>query len=74
MSIIFIRKCIINPRLFITIISLIFLISCEPNTIDKQVEELFSKTKKNDITQIAYSVADSLDTKASKLLIANKDG
>ena len=74
MSIIFIRKRTINPRLFITIFSLIFLISCEPNTIDKQVEELFSKTKKNDITQIAYSLADSLDTKASKLLIANKDG
>ena len=70
MNILFIRNGIINPRLFITIISLIFLISCEPNTIDKQIEELVSTTEKNDIIEIAYSLADSLDTKASELLIA----
>ena len=73
MSILYIKNSTINPRLLITIISLVFLNSCEPNTIDKQVEELFSKTEKYDITKIAYSLADSLDTKASKLLIDNKD-
>jgi hypothetical protein len=70
MNIIFIRNCIINPRLFITIISLICLISCEPNTIDKQVDEIITTTNDFDITKIAYSLADSLDTKPSKLLIA----
>jgi len=57
-------------RSFITLFSLFILVSCEPNTIEKQVEELVSETEKKDITQIAYSLADSLDTKASKLLIA----
>ena len=60
----------IYSRLFVTLFSLFILVSCEPNTIEKQVEELVSETEKKDITQIAYSLADSIDTKASRLLIA----
>jgi len=60
----------IFSRLLVTLFSLFILVSCEPNTIEKQVEELVSETEKKDITQIAYSLADSLDTKASKLLIS----
>jgi hypothetical protein len=70
MNTIYTRKYKIDSSLFIIIFSLLSLVSCEPNTIEKQIEELVSETEKNDIKQIAYSLADSLDTKASELLIA----
>jgi hypothetical protein len=60
----------IYSPLSIIIFFLLALVSCEPNTIEKQIEEIVSATEKNDIIEIAYSLADSLDTKASELLIA----
>lgn len=60
----------IYSLLFIIIFSQLALVSCEPKTIEKQIEELVSETEKNDIVEIAYSLADSLDIKASELLIA----
>jgi hypothetical protein len=59
----------IKPSLFLSLFFILILTSCGPNTIEQQVDEIITTTKKEDITKIAYSLADSLNTKAFKLLI-----
>jgi hypothetical protein len=53
---------------FIYSIILIFS-SCGPNNIEDQVQQLIESNDTKERTEIAYSLADSLDTKASKLLL-----
>lgn len=53
---------------FIYSVVLIFS-SCGSNNIEDQVEQLIESNDAEERTEIAYSLADSLDTKASKLLI-----
>lgn len=53
---------------FIYSIILIFC-SCSPNNIEDQVQQLVGSNDVEERTEIAYSLADSLDTKASKLLL-----
>ena len=55
--------------LLLIIFSSLFLTSCENNTIESQIEELISLKNREKIKKIAYSLADSLDTKASNLLL-----
>ena len=45
--------------------------SCGPNNIEQQVKQLIESNDDEERTEIAYSLADSLDTKASKLLFDN---
>jgi hypothetical protein len=42
---------------------------CGPGTIENQVEKLIITSEKKDITEIGYSLADSVNVKAPKLLI-----
>ncbi len=72
-------KPILKCSLFYCLI--ITIMACGPGTIENQVEELISSSEKKDITEIAYSLADSINVKAPKLLIEaypkdviNKDG
>ena len=53
---------------FIYSVVLIFS-SCGSNNIKDQVEQLIGSNDAEERTEIAYSLADSLDIKASKLLI-----
>ena len=48
---------------------ILLLTSCGSNNIEDQVEEIVRTSEKEEINEIAYSLADSLDLKASKLLI-----
>jgi hypothetical protein len=48
---------------------ILLLTSCGSNNIEDQVEEIVRTSDKEEINEIAYSLADSLDLKASKLLI-----
>ena len=60
-------RIIKNSILFLGVFLLI--VSCGPGSIEDQVEQLVSTSEKKDVQEIAYSLADSLDIKASKLLI-----
>ena len=46
---------------------ILLLTSCGSNNIEDQVEEIVRTSEKEEINEIAYSLADSLDLKASKL-------
>jgi len=48
---------------------ILLLTSCGSNNIEDQVDEIIRTSEKEEINEIAYSLADSLDVKASKLLI-----
>ena len=60
-------RIIKNSILFLGLFLL--MVSCGPGSIEDQVEQLVSTSEKKDVQEIAYSLADSLDIKASKLLI-----
>lgn len=55
--------------LFYLVTTTIFFISCSTTSIEKQVQLLIESNDIEERTEIAYSLADSLDTKASKLLL-----
>ena len=57
-------------RLFFSIFSAtIFFSSCSPINIEQQVQQLIEANDIKKRRDIAYALADSLDTKASKLLL-----
>ena len=57
-------------RLFFSIFSAtIFFSSCSPINIEQQVQQLIESNDIEKRRDIAYALADSLDTKASKLLL-----
>ena len=57
-------------KLFISIFSvIIFFSSCSPINIEQQVQQLVESNDIDKRKDIAYALADSLDTKASKLLL-----
>jgi hypothetical protein len=55
-------------KIFIFFILLTF--SCGPGTIEEQVESLISTPEREDIKDIAYSLADSVNVKSSELLLS----
>ena len=61
------KKLIILLTFFYSFI--ILFTSCGPNNIEDQVQQLVESNDAEERTEIAYSLADSLDTKASKLLL-----
>ena len=56
-------------KIYFSFFLILLLISCGSNNIEDQVDEIIRTSEKEEINEIAYSLADSLDVKASKLLI-----
>ena len=56
-------------KIYYSFFLILLLTSCGSNNIEDQVEEIIKTSEKEEIDEIAYSLADSLDLKASKLLI-----
>jgi hypothetical protein len=54
---------------FFIFCSTLFFSSCGPNNIEEQVQKLIESNDIEERRDIAYAIADSLDTKASKLLL-----
>lgn len=55
-------------KIYLFLISLTF--SCGPGTIEEQVENLISTPEREDVKDIAYSLADSVNVKSSELLLS----
>ena len=56
-------------KIYYSFFLILILTSCGSNNIEDQVDEIIRTSEKEEINEIAYSLADSLDVKASKLLI-----
>ena len=56
-------------KIYFSFFLILLLTSCGSNNIEDQVEEIIKTSGKEEIDEIAYSLADSLDVKVSKLLI-----
>lgn len=56
-------------KIYYSFFLILILTSCGSNNIENQVDEIIRTSEKEEINEIAYSLADSLDVKASKLLI-----
>ena len=56
-------------KIYFSFFLILLLTSCGSNNIEDQVDEIIRTSEKEEINEIAYSLADSLDVKASKLLI-----
>lgn len=56
-------------KIYFSFFLILLLTSCGFNNIENQVDEIIRTSEKEEINEIAYSLADSLDVKASKLLI-----
>ena len=56
-------------KIYYSFFLILILTSCGSNNIEDQIDEIIRTSEKEEINEIAYSLADSLDVKASKLLI-----
>ena len=57
-------------KIFIFLVLILLTFSCRPPTIEEQVKSLISTQNREDIKEIAYSLADSVNVKSSKLLLS----